>query len=260
MQGLLALVPLVLQVLPKLAPIFGTPLSGGILDKAGQVAKEVFGTTDAAQIQLQLEQDKNKLEAFNTQLDAAPREEQAYFADVQSARAQTMALAQVQSPIAYGAPIMSDAVTVGFIVVLTLFVSYALKLDAYQQSVVTILIGYLGAAFQQAAWRPWRDRAVPDPHRSNSTGKGRPVGAIIVAYQIGERLIGTLRRECLDHVLIFGERHLHRVLASYSFYYNETRTHLGLGKDAPLRQAIEPSGTIIITSVLSGLHHRYPRI
>jgi hypothetical protein len=150
MQGLLALVPLVLQVLPKLAPIFGTPISGGVLDKAGRVAKEVFGTIDAAQIQLQIEQDKNKLEAFKTQLDAATKDEQAYFADVQSARAQTMALAQVQSPIAYGAPIMSGVVTVGFTVVLTLFVSYALQLDAYQQSVVTILIGYLGAAFQQA--------------------------------------------------------------------------------------------------------------
>jgi transposase InsO family protein len=75
-----------------------------------------------------------------------------------------------------------------------------------------------------------------------------------------ERLIGTLRRECLDHVLIFGERHLSAVLASYSFYYNETRIHLGLSKDAPLPRAIEPSGTIIITPVLSGLHHRYARI
>jgi transposase InsO family protein len=49
-----------------------------------------------------------------------------------------------------------------------------------------------------------------------------------------ERLIGTLRRECLDHVLIFGERHLHRILSSYSLYYNEARPHLGLGKDPPL--------------------------
>jgi hypothetical protein len=150
MQGLLALIPLVLQVLPKLAPIFGTPLSGGILDKAGQVAKDIFGTTDAAQIQLQIEQDKNKLEAFKTELDAASKEEQAYFADVQSARAQTMALARVNSPIAWGAPVMSAVVTVGFTVVLTLFVSFAISMDAYQQSVVTILIGYLGAAFQQA--------------------------------------------------------------------------------------------------------------
>ena len=46
-----------------------------------------------------------------------------------------------------------------------------------------------------------------------------------------ERLIGTLRRDCLDHVLIFGERHLRRVLTSYSLYYDETRTHLGLSKD-----------------------------
>ena len=48
-----------------------------------------------------------------------------------------------------------------------------------------------------------------------------------------------------------------RVLTSYSLYYNETRTHLGLGKDAPLRRAVQRSGTIIITPILSGLHHRY---
>jgi Integrase core domain len=53
-----------------------------------------------------------------------------------------------------------------------------------------------------------------------------------------ERLIGTLRRDCLDHVLIFGERHLRRVLTLYSLYYNETRTHLALGKDAPVRRAV----------------------
>ena len=51
-----------------------------------------------------------------------------------------------------------------------------------------------------------------------------------------------------------------RVLTSYSLYYNETRTHLGLGKDAPLRRAVQRSGTIIITPILSGLHHRYARI
>ena len=59
-----------------------------------------------------------------------------------------------------------------------------------------------------------------------------------------ERLIGTLRRECLDHVLIFGERHLRQVLKSYSAYYNETRTHLGLSKDTPLPRPssdLEPS-------------------
>jgi transposase InsO family protein len=75
-----------------------------------------------------------------------------------------------------------------------------------------------------------------------------------------ERLIGTLRRECLDHVLIFGERHLRWILALYSSYYNQTRTHLALGKDAPLRRAVQGSGTIIATPILFGLHHRYARI
>ena len=60
-----------------------------------------------------------------------------------------------------------------------------------------------------------------------------------------ERLIGTLRHDCLDHVLILGERHLRRVLTLYSLYYNETRTHLGLSKDAPRRRAVQRSGTLL---------------
>jgi transposase InsO family protein len=75
-----------------------------------------------------------------------------------------------------------------------------------------------------------------------------------------ERLIGTIRRDCLDHILIFGETHLRRVLSQYSLYYNQTRTHLGLGKDAPLGRAVERSGTIIAMPILSGLHHQYARI
>src|SRR5260221_2249909 len=55
-----------------------------------------------------------------------------------------------------------------------------------------------------------------------------------------ERLIGTVRRECLDRVLIFGEAHLREILSSYAAYYNEVRTHLALGKDAPLGQRRAP--------------------
>jgi transposase InsO family protein len=75
-----------------------------------------------------------------------------------------------------------------------------------------------------------------------------------------ERLIGTLWHDCLDHVLILGEWHLRRVLTLYSLYYNETRTHLGLSKDAQRRRAVQRSGTIVTAQVLSGLHHRYVRI
>jgi transposase InsO family protein len=74
-----------------------------------------------------------------------------------------------------------------------------------------------------------------------------------------ERLIGIVRRDCLDHVPIFCEWHLRRVLTLYSLYYNETRTYLGLDKDAPLGPAVERSGTIVTTPILSGLHHRYAR-
>jgi transposase InsO family protein len=75
-----------------------------------------------------------------------------------------------------------------------------------------------------------------------------------------ERLVGTIRRECLDHVLIIGIQHLRTVLASYAAYYNQVRTHLALQKDAPLRRAIQRSGRIIAIPILSGLHHQYVRI
>ena len=75
-----------------------------------------------------------------------------------------------------------------------------------------------------------------------------------------ERLIGTLRRECLDRMLIFGEEHLRRVLALYAAYYNQARTHLALQKDAPFHRAIQRSGVIIAIPILAGLHHQYVRI
>jgi hypothetical protein len=75
-----------------------------------------------------------------------------------------------------------------------------------------------------------------------------------------ERLIRTVRRECLDRMLIFGESHLRRVLASYAAYYNQARTHLALQKDAPLHRAVQRSGVIIAIPILAGLHHQYVRI
>jgi transposase InsO family protein len=75
-----------------------------------------------------------------------------------------------------------------------------------------------------------------------------------------ERLIGTVRRECLDRVLILGEAHLRRILSSYAAYYNEVRPHSALGKDAPLRRPVQRSGVIVAIPILSGLHHHYVRI
>ena len=75
-----------------------------------------------------------------------------------------------------------------------------------------------------------------------------------------ERLIGTVRRECLDRMLIFGESHLRRVLGSYAVYYNQACTHLALQKDAPLQRAVQQSGIVVAIPVLSGLHRQYVRI
>ena len=75
-----------------------------------------------------------------------------------------------------------------------------------------------------------------------------------------ERLIGSIRRECIDHVVVLGERHLRHVLLSYLQYYNETRTHLSLDKDAPIPRAVEAIGRILSRPVLGGLHHQYVRI
>ena len=76
-----------------------------------------------------------------------------------------------------------------------------------------------------------------------------------------ERVIGSIRRDCLDHVVIFHERHLRRVLKEYIQYYNEHRTHLGLEKDCPKPRSIErpDSGPIHSEPMVGGLHHRYYR-
>jgi transposase InsO family protein len=75
-----------------------------------------------------------------------------------------------------------------------------------------------------------------------------------------ERVIGTLRRECLDHVIILNERHLHDVLHEYIFeYYNVARTHMSLDKDSPVHRPAQGTGKIVSKLILGGLHHIYSR-
>ncbi len=75
-----------------------------------------------------------------------------------------------------------------------------------------------------------------------------------------ERLVGSIRRECLDHAVVFGEVHLRRILAAYAGYSNELRTHLSLDKDSPAYRPIQRLGQIAETPVLGGLHHQYCRM
>ena len=75
-----------------------------------------------------------------------------------------------------------------------------------------------------------------------------------------ERLVGSIRRDCLDHVVVFSERHLRHLLEAYQRYYNEVRTHLSLWKDAPMPREVRAVGRVLAVPVLGGLHHQYVRI
>jgi hypothetical protein len=76
----------------------------------------------------------------------------------------------------------------------------------------------------------------------------------------GRVLIGSIRRECVDHIIVLGEVHLRRVLQSYANYYNSVRTHRPLNKDAPVSRLVQRAGVIRSRAILGGLHHRYARV
>ena len=90
---------------------------------------------------------------------------------------------------------------------------------------------------------------------------------VVIAYRSPwqspyvERLIGSVRRECLDHVIVLNEAHLLRILRDYFAYYHEARAHLSLGRNAPIPRAVEPPsyGPVIAIPQVGGLHHRYTR-
>jgi putative transposase len=110
-----------------------------------------------------------------------------------------------------------------------------------------------------------RDAVYGDTFRLRVKGMG--IAEVLTAPQspwqnpFPERLIGSIRRECLDHVVVLGERHLRRILTAYFAYYHRTRTHLSLEKDAPNGRRIEPPslGPVLAIPEVGGLHHRYSR-
>jgi transposase InsO family protein len=91
--------------------------------------------------------------------------------------------------------------------------------------------------------------------------RDRPISARSPWQNVcAERLIGSIRRECLDHVVVCGERHLRHLLNSYQKYYNEIRTHLSLQKDAPIPRDVCRAGRVLPLPVLGELHHQYVRV
>jgi hypothetical protein len=109
-----------------------------------------------------------------------------------------------------------------------------------------------GASNWEIAFTVWSSHADCVPW-AYGTGRRQPVG-------YAERLIGSIRRECLDHIVVLSETHLRRILKYYARYYNEMRTHLSLNEDAPLWCAVQVGGRIVASPLLGGLHHQYCRI
>ena len=124
---------------------------------------------------------------------------------------------------------------------------------------------------EACGWEPVPDYLVRDRDRVYGEAFTRRIRAMGIRdrptaprspWQNGyaERLIGSIRRECLDHVIVFGERHLRQLLRSYQQYYNGSRTHLALAKDSPLTRSVQKIGSILPLPILGGLHHRYVRV
>ncbi len=99
-------------------------------------------------------------------------------------------------------------------------------------------------------------------HRIRSLRMKEVITAVRSPWQnaLAERMIGSLRRECLDHAVVLNQQHLARLLRKYLVYYHRSRTHLALVKDAPEPRAVMKRGTIIAIPQMGGLHHRYERV
>ena len=99
-------------------------------------------------------------------------------------------------------------------------------------------------------------------HRMRAMGIRDKPTARASPWQNGfaERLIGSIRRECVDHFIVFGEAHLRRILRAYAGYYNDIKTHWSLDKDAPVPRPVQQNGIVSSRPILGGLHHHYVRI
>jgi putative transposase len=108
-----------------------------------------------------------------------------------------------------------------------------------------------------------RDKKFGEEFTATVTALG--MDPLLTAYKspwqngYAERLMGSISRECVDHVIVFNESHLRGILQEYVRYYNTQRTHLGIGKDSPVPREVQAEGEIRKTPVVGGLHHHYFR-
>lgn len=142
-----------LNVILGILPALGSLISGGkgdaVIAAGTKIAREVFGTTDEADIAKQIETNPALAEQFKAKLEAETSALQAQLADVQDARATTVALAASGSAISWGAPVVSVLVVVLFAAVVVLMLTKPVTFTDVQGTILNILVGILGGAFTQ---------------------------------------------------------------------------------------------------------------
>jgi hypothetical protein len=141
---------IILAALPILGKLIPDGKTSDIIAAGTKVAQEVFGTTDEKAIVAKMESDPALAEQFKAKLAAEMEGLRLALASDDSARKQTVMLAEAGSPIAWGAPVMSILVTVGFIGILLIMLLRPIQLDPIQVTVLNVLLGYLGASFAQS--------------------------------------------------------------------------------------------------------------
>lgn len=140
---------LILAALPILGKLIPDGKTAEIVAAGTKVAQEVFGTTDEAAIVAKMEADPKLAEQFKAKLEAETATLRMQIEDTQDARATTVKLAEAGSSIAWGAPVVSVMVVFGFITLLTVLILRPIEMNAIQSTLLNVLLGYLGAGFQQ---------------------------------------------------------------------------------------------------------------
>lgn len=149
MGALMALLPLALQFVPEIASLLGGPAAGTALGHVADAAQAAFGTIDAEQIKLKIQEDASSADKFKAELQGRLSELHEQLADLQSARGQTVSLVQAGSLIAWGAPIVSVLVVTGFFVIVMLMMIRTLNITDTGTQILLVMLGALASGFQQ---------------------------------------------------------------------------------------------------------------
>jgi len=182
-----------LQIILAALPILGSLIPKGktaeIVAAGTKVAQEMFGTADEQTVMAKLESDPKLAEQFKAKLEAETAALRLAIEDTQDARETTVRLAESGSTIAWGSPVISIVVTIGFLLILTIMVLRPLSLDPIQVTVINVLLGYLGAGFQQvvnywlgsSAGSASKDRVIQNISADNTSSAAKVAARVVEA-------------------------------------------------------------------------------